>query len=630
MAKSNTPQSRKTIIGELRGRDVRKTMAIYLSASLTTIGIIKLFTEVYELPSALFPVVVTVLTVGAANAFLYSWTKSRTPNRRGKIVVFGLHSLFALLAVVLSYQTVTSMKPVHANIGSGSIVAVLPFSNLSANADDEYFSDGITEDILTQLSKIADLRVISRTSVMQYKNTTKTIGEIADELGAGSILEGSVRRAGNRIRIVSQLIDAATDAHLWSETYDREMNDVFAIQSDVAKQIARALSATLSVEEKRLIDQKPTENLDAYSFYLRGRDLYYHYTEADNELAIEMFKNAIRIDSAYALAYTGLADAYGQRVQRFQYPQEWADSAMTMSRKALALNPNIAEPYKSLGMAFATQDRYHEAIEQYRQAVRLNPNYSTAVTNLGLTYLWVGSPEKALPLIRRAITISPERYTNYSHLGTVFEALGVDSLADKYLRKSIEMQPTFIFPQIVLAEKMVYLGNIDGARRLIDSLLTVYPDDISLIVTLGELEVTAGKLDKAEAHFRSVFDLVPYEEGPTSQLGFVLARKGQQKEAKELLAKSIEVGMARVADGTENYDTPLDLARSYSALGDTAEALRWLRNAINLGWTTVSDIESEPMFKPIKETAGYRTTLDSLKSSIAEKRRELEADGELY
>jgi Flp pilus assembly protein TadD len=408
------------------------------------------------------------------------------------------------------------------------------------------------------------------------------------------------------------------------------MNNIFAIQADVARQIALALKATLSPDEERLIDQKPTESTDAYAYYLRGRDLYYRYTKDDNELAIEMFRNAIRIDSGYALAYAGLADAYGQRVQRFQYPHEWADSAMALSRKAVALNPDIAEPYKSLGMSLASQDRYREAIEEYKNAVRLNPNYSTAVTNLGLTYLWVGAPEKALPLIRRAITLSPERYTNYSHLGTVYEALGVDSLAERYLRKSVEMQPSFTFPQIVLAEKIAYRGNVTGALRYVDSLIAAHPDDIGLLVTLGELWVSAGNLDKAEEAFRKVFEIVPVEDAPTTQLGFVLARKGKRKEAEQLLAKSIEVGMSRVAEGTENYDTPLDLARAYSALGDTAESLRWLRNAINLGWVVVSDIDSEPMFLPIRETVGFRHAVDSLRESAADKRRQLEADGELY
>jgi TolB-like protein/Tfp pilus assembly protein PilF len=624
------PIRKSTILQEVKERGIRKTMTIYLSAALTTIGVIKLFMEVYEIPPAIFPVTFTVLTVGGANAFLYAWHRGRPHTPRSRMWMFGLHSLFAVLAVVLSYQTVTSMRPFPSRITAGSVVAVLPFSNMSANADDEYFSDGITEDILTQLSKIADLRVISRTSVMQYKNTTKPIREIAGELGAGSILEGSVRRSGNRIRIVSQLIDAGTDGHLWSETYDREMTDVFAIQSDVARQIAAALRATLSPDEERLIEQKPTGDLDAYAYYLRGRDLYYRYTNDDNELAIEMFKNAIDIDPDYALAYAGLADAYGQRVQRFQYPEEWADSAMALSRKAIAINPDIAEPYKSLGMSLTSQNRYHEAIEQYSQAVRLNPNYSTAVTNLGLTNFWIGKPEKALPLLRRAITLSPERYTNYSHLGTVFEALGVDSLAEKYLRKSVEMQPSFIFPQIILAEKMAYRGNLKGAKRHIDSLLVVYPDDISLIVTLGELEVSAGNLNAAERHFRKVFELVPVESAPTTQLGYVLARKGKRKEAEELLAKSIQVGMDRVSAGSENYDTPLDLARAYSALGDTTEALRWLRNAINLGWVTVSDIESEPMFLPIRNTTGFRTTIEALRASIASRREELESQGEIF
>ena len=605
-------------------------MTIYVSAALTAIGIVRLFMEVYDIPAAIFAVTVTVLTVGTANAFLRAWQKGGRTTSRGRVIGLALHAVFILLAIVLSYRVVTTMRPVPARIGSGSVIAVLPFSNMSANADDEYFSDGITEDILTQLSKIADLRVISRTSVMQYKGTTKTIREIADELGAGSILEGSVRRAGNRLRIVSQLIDAATDAHLWSETYDRELTDVFAIQSDVAQQIARALSATLSADEKRLIDQKPTENLDAYAFYLRGRDLYYRYAREENEQAIVMFRKAIETDPEYALAYAGLADAYGQRVQRFQYAADWADSALALSRKAIALNSEIAEPYKSLGLAFAQKFQYREAIKQYEKAIRINPSYSTAVSNLGLTYLWLGYPEKALPLIRKAIILSPERFTNYSHLGTVYEALGVDSLAEFYLGKAIEINPDLLFPQVVRADKMVYRGDLDGARSLMDSLLGKYPDDLGLLVTIGEVEVIAGNFDKAEEYFRRSFEFIPLREGPTTQLGYVLTMKREKKEADALLTISLEEGMARIREGSENYDTPLDLTRVYSIRGDTTQALHWLRRAIDGGWILASDIEFEPFFGTLRKTRQFWQILDALKARVAEKRRLLEEAGELY
>jgi len=188
-------------------------------------------------------------------------------------------------------------------------IAVLPFKSLSDSKEDEYFSDGTTEDIISQLSKIGELKVISRTSAMRFKNTTKSLREIGRELDVATILEGSVRRSGDRVRIVSQLVDTRTDEPLWTETYDRQMSDIFEIQSDVAQKIATELRAQLSPEVKRRMERKPTESLEAYDYYLKGREYYYRYRKQDNEHAIELFKKALELDPDYALAYAGLGDA---------------------------------------------------------------------------------------------------------------------------------------------------------------------------------------------------------------------------------------------------------------------------------------------------------------------------------
>ena len=182
---------------------------------------------------------------------------------------------------------------------------MLPFQNLSPDPENAYFADGITEDILTQLAKVGDLKVIARTSVMQYKGSRKPMREIARELGVATLLEGSVRRAGTRVRIVGQLIDARTEQHLWAETYDRELADIFAIQSEVAEQIAAALKATLTPADKERIAQRPTANIEAYDFYVQGRERYYRYRKEDNDQAIELFRKALVIDPRFALATGG-------------------------------------------------------------------------------------------------------------------------------------------------------------------------------------------------------------------------------------------------------------------------------------------------------------------------------------
>jgi len=263
-----------------------------------------------------------------------------------------LAALFATVAVLLWRARGGQTVRPGASASDRKSVAVLPFQNLSPDPENAFFADGMTEDILTQLSKIRDLKVISRSSVMRYRGTQKPIQTIAAELGVGTVLEGSVRRAGSRVRIVGQLIDARTDEHLWAETYDRDLKDVFAIQSEVAQQIASALRATLSPAEKKRIEQNPTRNLAAYDQYLKGRELYYRYRKTDNESAIELFQKALERDPGFALAYAGLGDAYAQRALRFGFPPSWLESSLQMSRKAITLDSDLAEGYKARGLAY--------------------------------------------------------------------------------------------------------------------------------------------------------------------------------------------------------------------------------------------------------------------------------------
>ncbi|MEK9138819.1 MAG: hypothetical protein AAB393_16995, partial [Bacteroidota bacterium] len=234
-----------TFLQELKVRNIRKTMAIYLSSALTTIGVVKLFAEVYDLPTAIFNVVVVFLTCGAASAFAVAWYHGGEGPQKPKKKEFAIHTLVLIAAVFLSFRVAGSQRTIS-RVPDNRTIAVLPFKNLSDNKEDEYFSDGIMEDILTQLSKISDLRVISRTSVMKFKDSQKTIREIGSELGVAAILEGSVRRDGMRVQIAGRLINSTTDEQIWGETYQREIKDIFAIQSEVARKIAAELKAQLS------------------------------------------------------------------------------------------------------------------------------------------------------------------------------------------------------------------------------------------------------------------------------------------------------------------------------------------------------------------------------------------------
>ena len=370
-------------------------------------------------------------------------------NRRRKVI-----SLSALvLAIVIAglYFLKTQSPDLNGAIPGRKSVAVLPFVNMSDDKQDEYFSDGITEDVITQLSKIKELTVISRTSAMTYKNTRKQIPEIGEELGVNTILEGSVRRFKSRIRIVAQLIDCRTDRHIWAETFDQELTDVFEIQRTIAERIAEAFEAQISSDEKKQLEKEPTGDLSAYDLYLKGREYYYRYRKDDNEFAIELFRKALEKDPKYALAMAGLADAYSQRTSRFGLPHAWIDSAIVVSKNALAIDSLLPESHKALGLAYQQNGWFRKALQEYHNSLELNPNYAPAVSNVGLVSLYAGEFEQALYWTKKSVELSPTSAFQYYGLALAYFGLAEDTKAVEYLKKALLLQPDFTLAMAKLA-----------------------------------------------------------------------------------------------------------------------------------------------------------------------------------
>jgi TolB-like protein/class 3 adenylate cyclase/Tfp pilus assembly protein PilF len=287
-------------------------------------------------------------------------------------------------------------------------IAVLPFANLSADPTNEYFSDGITEEILTALAKLGDLKVISRTSVMRYKGTTKSAREIGNELQVRAVLEGSVRRAGERVRITAQLIEASTDAHLWAESYDRDLVDIFAIQTDVAERIVEALRVQLSPRERARIAERPTESVDAYESYLKARYLVPRRTEEGLRRAIASYRRALDVDSSFALAWAGMAEAYALLPS---YSGTSADEAASRVReaakRALAIDPALGGAHAALGLIAQSQWQWQEADRELRRAIELSPGYATAYHWYGNQLAIVGSLDEALAALNKALELDP-------------------------------------------------------------------------------------------------------------------------------------------------------------------------------------------------------------------------------
>jgi serine/threonine-protein kinase len=332
-------------------------------------------------------------------------------------------------------------------------VAVLPFENMSTDPENEYFSDGITDDIIAQLSKISALKVISRTSSMQYKKSSKKITAIADELGVGAVLEGSVRKAGQRVRIVAHLVDPKTEKHLWGETFDRKLDDIFEVQSEVAQQITGALSVALSPEEKERVEKKATGDADAYNLYLLGRFQANKWSEVDVQKGIEYYQQAVAKDPGYAVAYAGLADAYELLSIGFSSkpPVEYLANAKAMALKALEMDDSLAEAHTSLAYARWLGDLdWPGAEREFKRALELKSSYVMAHEWYAEYLAALGRHEEALAEIKRAQQLDPHSVPVNRAVGWVLYFARRYDQSIEELQKALAMNPEFLGARLVL------------------------------------------------------------------------------------------------------------------------------------------------------------------------------------
>ncbi len=609
----------KYFFNELKARNVRKTMAIYVSSALTGIAVIKLFLDAYALPAVIFPIVVTIFSCGFVSAFVFAWYHGNEGTQKFLKREIAIHTIMLIAAIAISFRVGSGTKPAMLSPSAKSI-AVLPFKNMSENKEDEYFSDGITEDILTQLCKIGDLRVVSRTSIVQYKNTQKPLRDIAEELGVGTILEGSVRRYGTRMRITGQLIDARTDEHLWAETYDREMRDVFSIQMDVAREIAGSLKATLSPDELRRINNTATENLDAYSYYLRGRELYNQYTQEANERAIELFRNAIALDSTYALAYAGLGDAYAQRVVRHSMPRESADSAIAVSTKAITLDRDLAEGYKALGLAAEAKGHSREALDYYYKAVKLNPNYAPVIANIGWVQNALGNYAEALLWMKKSVTLNPGAAQRYVYVAEMYNGLGDDSSAIEWYDKALTLQPDLVSAHFGLPYIYLVQGNVKKAEEHAERSIALDPENVRALEAAGIVQLFRQDYQRARTYFDKSVALSSLEEGSGVQLAFTLLKLQKYKEARVILDSTYALYVSAFERAEEMVSVPMYAAYICSVRNDTATSLQWIRRAIDMGFRDYRWAAIEPLLENVRRTREFTQLMSEIRLKVEEMR----------
>jgi TolB-like protein/Flp pilus assembly protein TadD len=420
-------------------------------------------------------------------------------------------------------------------------IAVLPFTNMSDNKEDEYFSDGITEDIIAALSKINELKVISRTSVMQFKGMKKRLQDIGKELGVATVLEGSIRRAGDQVRIVDQLIDAQNEGHLWADTYDEEMTQVFAIQSDVAQKIAFALKAKLSPGEKERIEKKQTENTEAYQLYLKGRFYWNKRGVDDVKTAIEYFKKTIEKDPKYALAYAGLASSYVVLSQHGIPPEECYDKARNAATKALVIDSTLAEAHATLGLIASMHDYDWKGAERlFIRALEFEPGNPSVHQWYSITLSFIGRFDEALSEIKRAQELDPLSLIINMNLGRILYYVGQYDSAIVQYKNTLALDQNFPWTHM-------YLGSVYEVQRRFDEAIAEYEKARSLygsspfvLPYLGCAYARAGRGNDGQQVLEDLLLLAQQGDAVSSGIAFIYYELGEKEKAFEWFEKAYQ------------------------------------------------------------------------------------------
>jgi len=367
-------------------------------------------------------------------------------------------------------------------------VAVLYFENLSRAEEDEFFRDGITEDVITELASIEGLRVFPRAAVLAYRNKPVTGPQIGQELNATHVLHGSLRRAGNRLRITAQLVETRSGHTLWAKRYDREMADVFEVQDEIAQSIARALEVMLTEQEKEAIQKAPTDNAQAYDYYLRGRGYARRETRSDLEFAIQMYERAIELDPNFALAYAALADVFGMIYEFHEKQQRWIDQGIASCDRALALTPQLPEGLVSRGRLAYAQKKYSEAVQLARTAIERKPNCPGAYNILGRALFASDRWQEAADVLDQAIKANGDDYNVYVAFGNILRSLGREEEARnllnrevEVLKQQLEVTPDNVRARILLAANLGAIGQNSEAMKELERSVAMRPNDANIL-----------------------------------------------------------------------------------------------------------------------------------------------------
>ena len=654
---------------ELQRRKVYRVAAAYIIAAGFIIQISSAVFPAWELPNWAFRLVVVLLLIGFPITLILAWAydvtpqgirATPTPSTRGSHRRRNLIMLVAIGVIISAGAGFFLLPRVSARKIDKSI-AVLPFQSLSDEKENAYFADGMQDDILTNLSKIGDLKVISRVSVMSYRGDgARNAREIGKALGVGTLLEGSVRRIGNRVRVNVQLIDANSDEHIWAEDYDRDLTDVFAIQTDLAQKIASSLQAKLSPNEKEQLDRQPTKDPNAYLLFIQAHD----YTNRPDHLrddsikAEELFEQAIKLDPKFAAAFAGLSMVESWIYHSFEPTQARREKARLNADESLRLEPNLPEGHLALGFSYYYGDRdYERALAEFEIAKRDLPNEAQAYMAIGAIQRRQGKWTGSTANLEKAVALDPKNASMLVNLAWNYMAVRNFEAADKTVDRAIAVAPKSF---AVTALKAYLAAAWKGDLSVIEKQSAPIPEDVDpsglvtferyWVLTLqrkfpealavvqkfpretlityttapapkafleGNIHFLEGDKPRSQAEFEKARVIseqllrdAPEDPARHAQHGFILAALGRKEEA---IAEG-KRAVALLPESQDAFDGPRGtaaLAQIYAWTGESDEAFRLLDHLLSVpNGLAVPMLKLDPAWDPLRKDPRFQALID--------------------
>jgi len=579
---------------ELKRRKVVRVITVYAAATFVILELVSIITEPLQLPYWTPALVIVLLCVGFVITVILSWvydftpegiekTKhvkeiTGTPTKAAGSPVWKIAtyiSLAIILAFVIFYLRDTR-KSSKTEVEIGKSIAVLPFVDMSPQKDQEYFCDGISEELINALTQLEGLKVIARTSSFAFKGKQEDIREIGMKLDVETMLEGSVRRSGDRLRITAQLIKVEDGSHLWSQQYDRDMEDVFALQDEISREITNILKLKLLGDQINSITERQTENIKAYNLYLRGRYFWNLRTEKDVKKSIQYFNQAIEHDATYSMAYAGLADAYFILTWWDWHPRtEGYEKGREYAHKALSINNNIAEAHATLGAIAAWYDwNWEESVKEIKQAIALSPNNATAHQYYSETLDILGKNKDAREQISQALKLNPHSYIMYALNGMYYYFQADYEKSIEEAQKGIELYDSFA-------------SNFRIFKCYV-------------------------KLDKDREAIKQIMQMIL--KYPSSNKPELVDKIYQKSGIEGIISWFIE--WIQLAEPTGYYSiTSLNyrLATLYALIGDSQNAIKYLEESLRIGESNIPRINNNPDFDFIRDDPRFSAMLKTMR-----------------